>query len=450
MKYALNLEPEASNNYFEFDAFEQEAMDSFGELDEYSDHECESCSEFDPEYDESEWEAEVMRGRRVPQRQFRTRPSMRRPRQLRPRVIRRPVQVLAGPSIFTCPAPNCPRHGSEYVRWVQSALNQIMNLRLSVTGFMNAPTRSALRSFQEKQGLPVDGIAGPETKDALLGAKGGKSPGADAIKSAEPGMMDPTEPAPTSSAKEFDFEWENFDEEFEDEFNYEFEATPAKTSSPQLSPLATAKFGLRPGSKRSIPVFGICVHTTGSGPASKARKDPRRSALTRALDYYLKGGGGFPHYVVAYDGSIIATCNERQVAWHAGFGKKDREQYKTWTAPKWWGSVWYPRGASSPLDLFPKGARSANSGHIGIEMLADATGYGFTNAQYEALAKLVADIARRHKLPITSAPSARLLGHEDVHPLSRQNKGGGWDPGAHRDKPKFSWSRLWSLLKANP
>ncbi|MEP7342385.1 MAG: N-acetylmuramoyl-L-alanine amidase, partial [Acidobacteriota bacterium] len=96
------------------------------------------------------------------------------------------------------------------------------------------------------------------------------------------------------------------------------------------------------------------------------------------------------------------------------------------------------------------GAHSTNSGHIGIEMLADSTGYGFTNAQYEALAKLVADIARRHKLPITSAPSARLLGHEDVHPLSRQNKGGGWDPGAHRDKPKFSWSRLWALVKSNP
>lgn len=237
-------------------------------------------------------------------------------------------------------------------------------------------------------------------------------------------------------------------QEFEDEFGYEFEVV--KPASPQLSPLATAKFGLRKGSKRSIPVFGVCVHTTGGGPASKAKKDPRRSALRRALDFYLKGGGGFPHYVIAYDGSIIATCDEQQVAWHAGFGKKEREHYKTWTAPSWWSGVWNPKGARSPLDLLPKGARSANSGHIGVEMLADTTGYGFTNAQYESLAKLVTDIARRHKLPIRSAPSARLLGHEDVHPLSRQNNGGGWDPGAHRDKPRFSWSRLWSLMKANP
>jgi N-acetylmuramoyl-L-alanine amidase-like protein len=248
---------------------------------------------------------------------------------------------------------------------------------------------------------------------------------------------------------------EALDTEFEaarysepDEFNYEFEVV--KPASPLLSPLATAKFGLRRGSKRSIPVFGVCVHTTGGGPANKAKKDPRRSALQRSLDYYLKGSGGFPHYVVAYDGSIIAICDERQIAWHAGFGKKEYQYYKTWTAPRWWSSVWNPKGARSPLDLFPKGGRSGNSGHIGVEMLADTTGYGFTNAQYEALAKLVKDIARRHKLPIASAPSARLLGHEDVHPLGRQNKGGGWDPGAHRDKPRFSWSRLWSLVKANP
>lgn len=247
-------------------------------------------------------------------------------------------------------------------------------------------------------------------------------------------------------------------QEYEDETSYEVDPTKTKTKTktrskpvaPVISPLATAAHGLRKGARRSVPVFGVCVHTTSGGPANKAKKDPRRSALQRALDFYIKGSEGFPHYVIAYDGSIIATCDENQIAWHAGFGKADRAKYKTWTAPKWWSSVWNPKGARSPLDLFPKGAVSANSAHIGVEMLADTTGYGFTNAQYAALAKLVVDIARRYKLPITSAPSARLLGHEDVHPFGRQNKGGGWDPGAHRDKPRFSWSRLWSLIKANP
>ena len=61
--------------------------------------------------------------------------------------------------------------GSEYVRWVQSSLNQIMNLRLSVDGVMSRETRSAIRSFQERQGLLADGIVGPDTERALIKAR---------------------------------------------------------------------------------------------------------------------------------------------------------------------------------------------------------------------------------------------------------------------------------------
>jgi peptidoglycan hydrolase-like protein with peptidoglycan-binding domain len=61
----------------------------------------------------------------------------------------------------------CPAHGTEYVRWVQSALNQARALRLPLSGTMDASTRSALRSFQRAQGLPPDGIAGPDSEQAL-------------------------------------------------------------------------------------------------------------------------------------------------------------------------------------------------------------------------------------------------------------------------------------------
>ncbi|CAA9891952.1 hypothetical protein METHB2_530027 [Candidatus Methylobacter favarea] len=259
MKYALNLEPEALDDYSELDEFEDEETDSFQELDENTEHECESCAKFNPKYDGSEWEAEVMRGRRVPQRSLRTRPvrtprvrtprvrtrpGMRRPR-FRPRVIRRPVQVIGGPSVCNCPAPNCPQHGSEYVRWVQSALNQIMNLQLPVSGFMNPATRSALRSFQEKQGLPIDGIAGPETRDALIAARGGKSPGAGVRQSAEPAMSGPAEPATTSPAAEFDFEWENSNNDetmrYFTEYEFEGEAVGRASTTPQRSTFALAR-----------------------------------------------------------------------------------------------------------------------------------------------------------------------------------------------------------------
>ncbi len=64
----------------------------------------------------------------------------------------------------------CPAHGTEYVRWVQSALNRIDGANLPVSGVMNALARSALRQFQRRMGLPVDGIAGPDTEQALRDA----------------------------------------------------------------------------------------------------------------------------------------------------------------------------------------------------------------------------------------------------------------------------------------
>ena len=64
-------------------------------------------------------------------------------------------------------APICTRRNhlpaSEYVRWVQTMLNQALNLQLPIDGVMSVQTRSAVRSFQERQGLPVDGTVGPET-----------------------------------------------------------------------------------------------------------------------------------------------------------------------------------------------------------------------------------------------------------------------------------------------
>ena len=57
--------------------------------------------------------------------------------------------------------------GSEYIRWVQDCLNRALGLQLPVDGIMSRETRSAVRSFQERQGLPITGLVGPETEAAL-------------------------------------------------------------------------------------------------------------------------------------------------------------------------------------------------------------------------------------------------------------------------------------------
>ena len=97
---------------------------------------------------------------------------------------------------------------------------------------------------------------------------------------------------------------------------------------PVISPLARAsKFGLNTrGGARRYPVYGLIVHTTGGGPARRARLNLKskskncKVALDCALKIYA-GGEGFPHYVIDYDGTIVCTCSEGHIAWHSGASK---------------------------------------------------------------------------------------------------------------------------------
>ena len=59
------------------------------------------------------------------------------------------------------------RGSPDYVRWVQRSLNQILGLRLAVDGVIGRQTHSAIRSFQQRQGLRVDGVVGAQTERAL-------------------------------------------------------------------------------------------------------------------------------------------------------------------------------------------------------------------------------------------------------------------------------------------
>jgi hypothetical protein len=114
------------------------------------------------------------------------------------------------------PSPDAPR--SDFVAWVQTALNGFLGLRLPVNGVMNAPTRSAVRSFQERRGLPITGLLGPETQAALRNVGRGaeappsaapepppsEPPSADASGSAD--ASSPPDAAPAEKAEEFEQE----------------------------------------------------------------------------------------------------------------------------------------------------------------------------------------------------------------------------------------------------
>ena len=216
--------------------------------------------EHEPEMEQDEWELEdeaegegepefELEGefsRRIPVRatgfraggRMRARPGARprgraRPVRRKPLARRRPGRLpprrrLVKPRISIGGGFYVPgAQSSEYIRWVQSALNRAMDLRLAIDGVMGVETRSAIRSFQEKNSLPADGIVGPDTERALMDA--GKA-GASAApvdqafdQQPEPAVDQPpdqaSDQAPDQPAGEWETEWEG-EWEFETPFSF--------------------------------------------------------------------------------------------------------------------------------------------------------------------------------------------------------------------------------------
>ncbi|MET0527786.1 MAG: DUF2272 domain-containing protein [Microvirga sp.] len=88
------------------------------------------------------------------------------------------------------PAADLAVPPAEHVRWVQGCLNGFLGLRLPVDGIMNAATRSGVRAFQERRGLPITGLVGPETEAALRDA----CRDAGSAGSSPPAVLPPAEP----------------------------------------------------------------------------------------------------------------------------------------------------------------------------------------------------------------------------------------------------------------
>lgn len=212
-------------------------------------------------------------------------------------------------------------------------------------------------------------------------------------------------------------------------------------------------------SNRTAPVFGLVIHTTGSGAPAAAHNEGI-PVLEWCARHYSKTYGC--HYVNGYKGAeggeLLLVGTEDEKAWTVGVV----DQSKATRAGRWqreisattlkhWEKNWGDR-FTTPNDLFP--GNSVNNVYVGLEMppvhwwnrettvvTAEPMRDGllFTRAQHDTVILLAIDIAERHGFPDGWWISPRLLGHEDLSPINRSKKHGGWDPGWLREKPYFDF-----------
>lgn len=126
--------------------------------------------------------------------------------------------------------------GAAYIRWVQESLNRLLGLQLAVDGIVGPMTRSAIRSFQQRNGLTVDGIVGPRTEAALVAAGAARPPGsAGQGAGAQPGGgAAPCPPQPIN----VDCPPPGTPTEVLDEFRFDNESVVAARHGPRIAALA--------------------------------------------------------------------------------------------------------------------------------------------------------------------------------------------------------------------
>jgi len=204
--------------------------------------------------------------------------------------------------------------------------------------------------------------------------------------------------------------------------------------------------------------WGIMLHTTGDGPPRQALAgglDP----YDEALRIYESMGRVGPHFLVGPLGQVAQLRDPRREAFHVKTTLAQRRDFLNgnWTTlvkpdvVRWWRARW--PGQKSPQHLFP--AQKPRSNYIGIEMIPCGTwpnqsgnwtpfwadpfgGTRFSGATYLATAELVLQLAGAYD--INTLDRRKLLGHEDVNPVTRP----GWDPGDMTGG--FSWNLFNGLL----
>ncbi|MHB0936903.1 MAG: N-acetylmuramoyl-L-alanine amidase [Armatimonadota bacterium] len=176
------------------------------------------------------------------------------------------------------------------------------------------------------------------------------------------------------------------------------QARPAARPSGSLKIVSTPNKHYSRTSSRRIDT--IVMHYISGINVDRSRWDD--PALSRSI---LNRYGFSAHYLVARDGTVYKLVDEKNVAWHAG-------------------------GSIMPA---PDNRKNANRFSVGIEIIATHKS-GYTEAQYDALEKLVSGIKSRHSI-------RHIVGHDEI--AGRRAVGMGLRKDLKQDPgPLFDWSRF--------
>lgn len=234
--------------------------------------------------------------------------------------------------------------GGERSRWVQDCLNQVMQTNLPVTGVMDAATRSAVRSFQQRENLRPTGIVGPDTEEALKRACGGgaEASSQDSGAAAASAAAAPTEAAPSESTEQ---EWSVEAEEegfLGDLADRALDAFGGASGSRIIDLTAQADKSLRKGTRDAKKVYALVLHQMA---CCFKPKEPLKRFLTLNS-----------HFAILADGRILQLHPITSLLWasngfNAGSVAVEFAGNFPDTQGKWWKGETFGKNRPTPEQL---------------------------------------------------------------------------------------------------
>ena len=141
----------------------------------------------------------------------------------------------------------------------------------------------------------------------------------------------------------------------------------------------------------------IIIHFTSAVMLS--RSEPYNMKLIRGI---FEDNELSIHYIIDRDGKTLCYIPEDRTAWHAGRGSYNGIENRM-------------NHHSVGIELVGMGSEADMAQYMSSEeyQALDKNLTGFTDAQYEALARLVADVCQRNNIPIDRE---HIIGHSEYNP----------------------------------